>query len=328
MKFILFLIMMLFSVPCFCQDEAFQEEFIDFEPKTEKIQETETVDEDNITENETEVEEQLKKENELNILKEQNKKDLAKLQRQFDSEEDGIKRIEIENQIKAKKIEYKAKEYMLDWTDISEDMSIQKILKEAIKTKKETANLLDEYESLLEADNERFLESDTGLDLLRYDTSDEREEINIGGSKHKELSLMSEAMTPYIERLKIFQKNYFRSEGNERAKVVSLSKVNNKYMIVKIIYTGEVTAVYNLKYDCSNMSKENINATNKVGLKVSPQFSVGQNNNGTLSKVLTGFYVRNTNINEGKIIKISAILDEISEIARYKKIFKQYNTDK
>ena len=324
MKIILFIIMMLLSVPCFCEDDGFQEEFIDFEPKVEKIQEVADVDDENITENEV----LLKKENELKALKEQSKKDLAKLQRKFDSEEDGIKRIEIENQIKAKKIEYKAKEYMLDWPEVSTDISIQKALKEAIKIKKETANLLDEYESLLEADNERFLESDTGLDLLRYDTSGEPEEINTGGSKHKELALMSEAMNPYIERLKFFQKNYFRSEGNEKAKVVSLSKVNNKHMIIKIIYTGEVTLVYNLKYDCSNMSKENINATNKAGLKVTPQFSVGQNNNGTLSKVLTGFYVRNTNINEGKIIKISAIVDEISEIARYKKIFKQYNADK
>ena len=48
MKFILFVIMMLFSVPCFCQDEDFQEEFIDFEPKeivTADIDETPYPDE-------------------------------------------------------------------------------------------------------------------------------------------------------------------------------------------------------------------------------------------------------------------------------------------
>lgn len=318
------IILMFLTIPSFGQNEDFQEEYIDFEPNVPKIEAPSEVDDENIIE----TDEQLKKEEELNALKKQNKKDLAKLQRQFDSEEDGIKRIEIENQIKAKKIEYKAKEYMIDWPEITTDASIQKALKEAMKIKKETASLLDEYESLLEADNERFLEGDTGLDLLRYDTADTSEEINTNGSKHKELALMTEAMSPYIERLKFFQKNYFRSEGNEKAKVVSLSKVNNKHMIIKIIYTGEVTTVYNLKYDCSNMSKENIAATNKAGLKVSPQFSVGQNNNGTLAKVLTGFYVRNTNINEGKIIKISSNVDEISEIARYKKIFRQHNADK
>lgn len=322
MKVILFIIMMLLSVPCFCEDDGFQEEFIDFEPKefkTERVKEDEELSED---------EQALEKENELKALEEQNKKDIRKLQRIFDSKEDGIKRIEIENQIKAKEIEYKAKKYMIDWPDVTTDNSIQKILKEATEIKKETENLLNEFESLLEADNERFLESDTGLDFIQYSASDRSEELNKKGSKYKVLALMSETMNPYIERLQFFQKNYFRSEGNEKAKVVALSKVNNKYMIIKIIYTGELTVVHNLKYDCSNMSKEDFAATNKAGLKISPQFSVAQNNNGTLAKMLTGFYVRNTNTDDGKIIKISANVDEIYEIVRYRKIIKQYNTDK
>ncbi len=323
MKVILFIIIMLLSVPCFCEDDGFQEEFIDFEPKefqTERIKEDEELAED---------EQSLAKENELKALEEQNKKDIRKLQRIFDSEEDGIKRIEIENQIKAKKIEYKAKKYMIDWPDVTTDNSIQKILKEATEIKKETESLLNEFESLLEADNERFLESDTGLDFIQYGDSDRSEELNTKGSKYKVLALMSETMNPYIERLQFFQKNYFRSEGDEKTKVVALSKVNNKYMIIKIIYTGEkLPVVHNLKYDCSNMSKEDFAAMNKAGLKVSPQFSVGQNNNGTLAKVLTGFYVRSTNIGDGKIIKVSANVDEIYEIARYRKIIKQYNTDK
>lgn len=321
MKIVLIIMMLFFSVPCFCEDEDFQEEFIDFEPKQIQI---ERIKEEDTPEDEQSVE----KDNELKNLEEQNRKELAKLQRQFDSEEDGIKRIEIENQIKAKKIEYKAKKYIIDWPNVTTNDSIQKILKEAEEIKRETASLLNEYESLLEADNERFLESDTGLDFLQYGDSDRSEEINVNGSKHKVLALMSETMNPYIERLKFFQKNYFRSESSERVRIVSLNKVNNKYMIIKIVYTGEATVVYNLKYDCSNMSKEDFAVTNKAGLKVSPQFSVGQNNNGTLAKVLTGFYVRNTSINDGKVIKISAIVDEISEIARYKKIFKQHNADK
>jgi len=322
MKFILFVIMMLFSVPCFCQDEDFQEEFIDFEPQEIKIE--------RIKENDdaTEDEQSIAKKNELKTLKEQSEKDLTRLKMKFDLEEDGIKRIEIENQIKAKKIEYKAKKYVIDWPNVTTDDSIQKILKEAAETKRETASLLNEYESLLEADNERFLESDTGLDFLQYGSSDHDEEINAGGSKHKVLALMSETMNPYIERLKFFQKNYFRSESSERIKIVSLSKTNNKNMIIKIVYSGEQTVVYNLKYDCSNMSREDFAVTNKASLKVSPQFSVGQNNNGTLSKVLTGFYVKNTSTNDGKVIKVSANIDEISEIARYKKIFKQHNADK
>lgn len=325
MKIFFSIIALIFLVVSgFCQDDGFQEEFIDFEPHEQQISEVEDVDDENIVLDE----EQLRKETELNNLKEQNKKDLAKLQRKFNLEEDGIKRIDLENQIKAKKIEFEAKKYIIDWLDITTDTSIQKVLKEASKIKKETASLLNEFEALLEVDNERFLESDTGLDLLQYGTSDQEEEINTGGSKHKVLTLMSESMTPYIEKLKFFQNNYFRSEGNEKAKVVSLSKVNNKYMIIKIIYTGEVSVVYNLKYDCSNMSKGDFNSTNKASLKVSPEFSVGQNNNGTLAKVLTGFYVRNTTINAGKIVRISANVDEIFEIARYRKIFRQHNADK
>lgn len=322
MKFVLIIMMMFFSIPCFCEDEDFQEEYIDFEPKQIQIERINK--EDDITEDEQDV----AKENELKALKEQSEKDLTRLKMKFDLEEDGIKRIEIENQIKAKKIEYKAKKYIIDWPNITTDDSIQKVLKEAEEMKRETASLLNEYESLLEADNERFLESDTGLDFLQYETSDRSEELNVNGSKHKVLALMSETMNPYIERLKFFQKNYFRSESSERVRIVSVSKANNKYMIIKIVYTGEVTAVYNLKYDCSNMSKEDFVVTNKASLKVIPQFSVGQNNNGTLAKVLTGFYVRNASISDGKIIKISAVVDEISEIARYKKIFKQHNADK
>ena len=284
----------------------------------ERIKEEDTIED----------EQYIEKENELKKLKEQNEKDLVKLKIRFDMEEDGIKRIEIENQIKAKKIEYKAKKYIIDWPNVTTDDSIQKILKEATEIKREVATLLNEYESLLEADNERFLDSDTGLDFLQYESSDRSEEINTNGSKHKVLELMSETMNPYIERLKFFQKNYFRSESSERVKIVSLSKVNNKYMIIKIVYAGDATVVYNLKYDCSNMSKEDFAVTNKTNLKVIPQFSVGQNNNGTLAKVLTGFYVRNTSANDGKVIKVSANIDEISEIARYKKIFKQHNADK
>ena len=87
MKVILFIIMMLLSVTCFCEDDGFQEEFIDFEPKefqTERIKEDEELAED---------EQSLEKENELKAIEEQNKKDIRNLQRIFDSEEDGIKRI-------------------------------------------------------------------------------------------------------------------------------------------------------------------------------------------------------------------------------------------
>ena len=68
------IILMFLTIPSFGQNEDFQEEYIDFEPNVPKIEAPSEVDDENIIE----TDEQLKKEEELNALKKQNKKDLSK----------------------------------------------------------------------------------------------------------------------------------------------------------------------------------------------------------------------------------------------------------
>ena len=58
---------------------------------------------------------------------------------------------------------------------------------------------------------------------------------------------------------------------------------------------------------------------------ITPVFYVTQNNNGTLAKVLTGFNIKNSVVDNEQTVKISANIKEILEIDRYKKMLEQYN---
>ena len=320
-------ILILFALPCFCQDEDFHEEFIDLDVNSHTKFSVNT-NIDNYNEEENKDEEQIRKEYELEILKEQNGKEISALQRMFEAEEDGIKRIELENRIKAKKIEYQAKKYMIDWMNVSDEVSIQKVTDEAAKVKKETAELLNNYESLLESNNEVFFETDKNLDFIQY--AKDADEDAAAKSDNKTLNSMAEVLKPFVDKLKYFQTGLFKGDsGDNKIKILSLSKLNptKKCIFIKITYTSREISIYNLKFDCSDMTKAELAAVDKSArnFKISPLFSVTQNNNNTLTKVLTGFKVRQTNLGNEKNIRIASDIREIHEIARYRKILQQYS---
>ena len=152
MKKLAFFILVLFiSVPCFAQNDDFMEEIIDVDfLQSDKQNNVESLDKTD--------EEQQNKINEFAAFKKQNEKEIAELKQKFNSEEDGIVRLDIENQIKAKKIELQAKQYCLAWDNDVDELKIQDVLKEALKIKKETANLLENFENLLETKNDFMLD--------------------------------------------------------------------------------------------------------------------------------------------------------------------------
>ncbi|MCR4662727.1 MAG: hypothetical protein K5622_02420, partial [Endomicrobiaceae bacterium] len=82
-----------------------------------------------------------------------------------------------------------------------------------------------------------------------------------------------------------------------------------------------------LKYNISSLSKDKqaLISKSSKGFSVIPVFSVTQNNNGTITKMLTGFNVRNSNVKGEQIIRVPSNIKEFYEIERYKKMLKQYN---
>lgn len=318
-KFVLLVLMILFSVSCFAETDGFMEEIIDVDflqsGKQSSNKELYKTDE-----------EQQNKTNEFSTFKKQNEKEIFELKQKIDNEEDGIVRLELENQIKAKKIELQAMQYCLDWANNVDELKIQDVLKETLKVKKETANLLDDFESILETKNDFMLDK-FKKNIIEDQSYEQLEEAIIFENKNKVLVLMINTLKPFMQRLNKFQRDYFKSEGNNKVKISSLYKINSNYMGIKIIYISEQTVIYNLKYNISSFSKEeqDLIAKNPKHFTIVPVFSVTQNNNGTIAKMLTGFNVKNSNVEDEQIIKVSSNIKEFFEIERYKKMLKQYN---
>lgn len=317
MKKILFLVLIFcFSIPSLAEDDGFMEEYIDLD-----IEQAQLKNEINKTD-----ENEQSKINEFNIFKEQNKKEIAELKNQIENEEDGIIRLDLESQIKTKKIEYQAKEYTLAWDDKIKEKSVQDVIKEAGNIRKQTTNLLNEYENILETKNDFMLDK-IKSNAVEEQNYEQMEESIILENKNKILVSMVKSLKPFIEQLNSFQRNYFKSEGNNKIRISSLYKINSNYMGIKIIYISEQTVIYNLKYNISDLSKEeqSLIGKNSKDFTIVPVFSVTQNNNGTVAKMLTGFNVKNSNVEGEQIVKISSNIKEFFEVEQYKKMLKQYN---
>ena len=319
MKKIIFLILILFlSLPCFAQDDGFMEEYIDIDAAQPQFEQKES--------KEIDEEEESDKIKEFDVFAEQNEKEKSELKKQIENEEDGIVRLELEKQIKTKEIEYQAQKYILDWNDKINEMSVQKILKEAANIKKQATKLLDDYENILETNNDFMLDK-VKTHVTENQTYEQMEDLIIYEDKNKVLISMIQTLKPFIEQLNVFQRYYFKSEGNNRVKISAVYKVNSKYLNIKIIYVSEQTVIYNLKYNISSLSKEKqtLVSKNSKAFTIIPVFSVTQNNNGTIAKMLTGFNVKNSNVGGEQIIKVPSNIKEFYEVKRYKKMLKQYN---
>lgn len=319
MKRIIFFILILFlAIPCFAQDDGFMEEIIDLDLGMTQIQKEEKINKES--------DEIQNKIDEFNAFKKQNEKDISVIEQKIYLEEDGIVRMDLENQIMAKKIEYKAKQYSLDWTDNINELKIQEILKEALKVKKQMAGLLDDYENLLETKNDFMVDKNK---ISKSEDQDyvELEESIIIENKNKVLILMINTLKPFIQKLNKFQNDCFKSENGGKIKISSFYKSGSSFVGLKIIYTSEQTVIYNLKYNISDFDKEDKSLVGKSSKEftITPVFSVTQNNNGTLAKVLTGFNVKNSVVENEQIVKIPVQIKEIFEIDRYKKMLAQYN---
>ena len=322
MKRIIFLVLMLFfSITCFAQDEDFMEEYIDMDIEQPKVQKEEEI---NIA-NEEEID-KLNKINEFNVFKEQNEREISELKKQIENEENGIVRLELKNQIKTKQIEFQARKYILDWDDKINEKSVQNVIKEAENIRKQTTNILNDYENVLETKNDFMLDK-VKSHIVEDQSYEQMEDEIIAEDKNKILISMIQTLKPFIERLNVFQKDYFISEGNNRVKISALYKINSSYMNIKIIYISEQTVIYNLKYKISDLSKEEqvLISKSSKDFSIVPVFSVTQNNNGTIAKMLTGFNVKNSNIDGEQIVKVSSNIKEFFEVERYKKMLKQYN---
>ncbi len=313
--------MLFFSITCFAQDEDFMEEYIDMDIEQPKVQKEEEI---NIA-NEEEID-KLNKINEFNVFKEQNEREISELKKQIENEENGIVRLELKNQIKTKQIEFQARKYILDWDDKINEKSVQNVIREAENIRKQTTNILNDYENVLETKNDFMLDK-VKSHIVEDQSYEQMEDEIIAEDKNKILISMIQTLKPFIERLNVFQKDYFISEGNNRVKISALYKINSSYMNIKIIYISEQTVIYNLKYKISDLSKEEqvLISKSSKDFSIVPVFSVTQNNNGTIAKMLTGFNVKNSNIDGEQIVKVSSNIKEFFEVERYKKMLKQYN---
>ncbi|MCR4662640.1 MAG: hypothetical protein K5622_01980, partial [Endomicrobiaceae bacterium] len=233
MKQIICLILILFfSIPCLAQDDGFMEEYIDLDLEQNQIQDKSESDKTD--------EEDINKINEFNAFKEQNEKETSELKKRIENEEDGIIRLELENQIKTKKIEYKAKQYILDWDDKINEKSVQNVIKEAGNIRKQTSNLLNDYENILETNND-FMFDEIKKHVSEEQSYEQLEEIIIYEDKNKVLISMIQTLKPFIEQLNKFQRSYFKSGADNRVKISALYKINSNYMNIKIIYVSEQT---------------------------------------------------------------------------------------
>ena len=320
-NFIFLVLIFCFSMPCFAEDDGFMEEFIDLDLEQSQVQsevKTDTINK--------EKEEEINIVNEFNVFKEKNEKEISELKKRIENEEDGIIRLELDSQIKTKKIELEAKEYILTWNDKINEMSIQNVIKEAGNIRKQTTNLLNDYENILETKNDFMLDK-IKSHVVENQSYEQLEELILLENKNKILVSMVKAVKPFVEQLNTFQRDYFKSEGNNKVKISSLYKSGSNFVNLKIIYISEQTVIYNLKYKISDFDKEDKALVGKSSKEftITPVFSVTQNNNGTLAKVLTGFNVKNSVVGNEQIVKISANIKEIFEIERYKKMLAQYN---
>ena len=203
MKKIIFLILILFlSLPCFAQDDGFMEEYIDIDAAQPQFEQKES--------KEIDEEEESDKIKEFNVFTEQNEKEKSELKKQIENEEDGIVRLELEKQIKTKEIEYQAQKYILDWNDKINEMSVQKILKEAANIKKQATKLLDDYENILETNNDFMLDK-VKTHVTENQTYEQMEDLIIYEDKNKVLISMIQTLKPFIEQLNVFQRYYFKS---------------------------------------------------------------------------------------------------------------------
>lgn len=319
MKQIALLVLILFfSIPCFAQDDGFMEEYIDLDLEQNQIQNEDTSDKTS--------EKNIDKLNEFNIFRGQNEKEKFELKKRIENEEDGIVRLELEKQIKTKEIEYQAKQYILDWDDKINEKSVQNVIKEAATIRKQTSKLLNDYENILETNND-FMLDDVKIHVTENQSYEEIEETIIFEDKNKVLISMIQTLKPFIEQLNKFQRDYFRSGANNKVKISAVYKINSNYMNIKIIYISEQTVIYNLKYNISALSKDKqaLISKSSKGFSIVPVFSVTQNNNGTVTKMLTGFNVKNSNVKGEQIIRVPSNIKEFYEVERYKKMLKQYN---
>ena len=315
-KIIFFILMFLFSIPCLAEDDGFMEEYINIDLEQSQVQKEEL----------NRTNEEVDKIKDFNAFKEKIEEEIFELKKRIENEEDGIVRLDLENQIKTKKIQLQAKQYETDWANNVNELKIQDILKEALKVKKETSKLLDDYENILETKNDFILDKVKSY-VIEDQSYEQMEESIIFEDKNKILVSMVKTVKPFIEQLNMFQREYFKSEDNNRVKISSLYRINSNYMGIKIIYISEQTVIYNLKYNISSFSKDKQALIGKSSkdFTIVPVFSVTQNNNGTIAKMLTGFNVKNSKVENEQVIKVNSNIKEFFEIERYKKMLKQYN---
>lgn len=291
MKKIISLIISLFIVNAFCfaqDDIPLENESFDLESE---LQENENLNEDLVS------------------LEKQLKQDRDTFQNQIAKEEDRVKRTNLEIKLKVKELEYQIKKSTFDFVEITNEISVQKVLPETKKLKEKLAKFLAEYEQLLEEQSFQ--------DIDHKQISVEETEI---------LQSMKETLSPIVDKLKKCQHGKFYDQNKSKAKILSIGKINKdkKYFTIKIIYENDKILMPTLKYDFSDIGLEQVNLMLKNPKKfvVEPLFSVTQNNGGSFRKLLTAFNVKYSGNNSKKIINLNVIVKDYSEVVKYNNMLK------
>lgn len=187
------------------------------------------------------------------------------------------------------------------------NMSIDQALEESYRVKQETKGLLDNFDKTLE-------------------------ESKSADTKTKIAETAVSIVNPKIEYLKFFQKERFADENADKAKVLSLGPIKEdaEYFIIKIIYlyTKEQPVMSNIIYDISDIDLEQAKMLHSTpnNFVIDPLFSVEEDENGNVQRVLTAFNVKHTGLMKEQVVKVSTKVKPFSEITRFEVYEKILNT--
>ena len=148
---------------------------------------------------------EIKRQEELNALKKQIEQENLKTQQKIAQEKDNIKKAELENQAKIQELENKAKENMINWQQSTNKTTIEQAIEEATKVKQEVNELFEKFEKLSKTNKEDLIKSyDTQINILKTNGFQEQEPIKDSWETQNEYNLR---LQKYESDKKIFEEN-------------------------------------------------------------------------------------------------------------------------
>jgi len=175
---------------------------------------------------------EIKRQEELNALKKQIEQENLKTQQKIAQEKDNIKKAELENQAKIRDLENKAKENIINWQQATNRVTIEQAIEEARKVKQEVDELFDKFEKLSKTNKEDLIKSyDTQINILKTTGFQEKEPIKDAWETQQE----------YDTRLQKYNNNKRQFEENADKKIKELEETKDDNLLKEELGTLQST---------------------------------------------------------------------------------------